>query len=269
MIPALPVSAGFFETMGIPLRAGRFPAPQAPFREALVNEKFAQRFFPGESAVGRQIDIGGPMEIVGVVGNTRLQGPVSTELAEVYWSTAFWSTPTLLVRLAGAPESVANALRQRLKRAEPEIRIGAVGALADQEMARNALPRFMRSLLLVFAVLAVVLASLGIYGVVSYSVAQRTREIGIRMALGAPRGRVARMILEHTLGATLAGAAAGIAGAGGLAKLLGSQLYGVTARDPAIGLGVLGLIGAVALTASAAPVLRASRIDPAACLREE
>jgi putative ABC transport system permease protein len=254
--------------MRSPLLAGRFPAAHSYGREALVNEEFAHRFFPGENPVGKQIDVGGPMEVVGLVGNTRLQGPIAATLPEVYWSTEYFTSPALLVRVAGSPESIAGAVREKLKRIEPEIRIGAVQPLSAEESERTALQRFTRSLLLIFAVLAVVLASLGIYGVVSYTVAQRTREIGIRMALGATRANVARLMLEQALGATVIGALAGAAGASLLAKFLTTQLYGVTMHDPSIYAAVIALISAVALAASAIPVLRASHIDPAACLRE-
>ncbi len=268
MVPAMPVSPGFFETLRIPLRAGRFPSPNAVGREALVNEKFAQHFFPGENPVGRLIDIGGPMEVVGVVGNTRLQSSITNDAMEVYWSTGNFSSPALFVRVTGSPESVAAAVREKLKRIEPEIRIGAMRPLSAAESERTALQRFTRSLLLIFAALAIVLASLGIYGVVSYTVAQRTREIGIRMALGATRMNVARLVLGQTLGATAIGVLAGAGGANLLAKFLASQLYGVTAHDPSVYAGVIAVICAVSLAACAIPALRASRIDPAACLKE-
>ena len=189
-------------------------------------------------------------------------------MAEVYWSTGYFSSPALLVRVAGSPESIVGAVREKLKRIEPEIRIGVVEPLNAAESERTALPRFTRSLLLIFAALAVVLASLGIYGVVSYTVAQRTREIGIRMALGATRANVARLVKGQNLGATVTGALAGAAGANRLAKFLATQLYGVTAHDPSIYAAVLVLISAVAVAACAIPVVRASHIDPAACLRE-
>ena len=167
----------------------------------MVNEKFASRFFPGENPVGRKIDMGGPMEVVGVVGNTKLQSGISAELTEVYWSS--WLLPVADAAAAGQWKS-----RKAGSGAARSIEAGRAGdphrhdpAADDQEAERNALRRFTRSLLLVFAALAVILASLGIYGVVSYSVAQRTREIGIRMAMGATRASVARLVLEHTLGA--------------------------------------------------------------------
>jgi predicted permease len=273
MIPTMEVSSDFFEALRIPLRAGSFFAkPHPAARQAIVNEEFVRRFFPGENVVGKRITMGDDLhlDIVGVVGNTHIQGPLGVQQPEVYWSSdGLWGSPTLLVRVAGRPESVAAAVRDRLKRTEPEIRLGVVRSIAEDEADRNSVQRFTRSLLLIFAVLAVVLASLGIYGVVSYSVAQRTREIGIRVALGATRATVARLVLERTLGATVVGMAAGVAGASLLEKLLATQLFGVNSHDPWIYAAVMILIGTVALVASAVPVLRASRVDPAMSLREE
>jgi len=269
LVPTIPVSPEFFETMGIPLRAGRFPSKDVKMREVLVNQEFAQRFFPGEDPVGKQISMGGVMEVVGVVGNTRLQGPITATKAEVYWSSAFFLSPTLLVRVAGSPDRLIAGIREKVKSAEPETRIGTIRPLSAAEADRTALQRFTRSLLLLFAGLAVVLASLGIYGVVSYTVAQRTREIGIRMALGASRTNVAKIVLQQTLGATAIGVLAGAGGANLLARFLSTQLYGVTAHDPGIYAAVIGVISGVSLAAASIPMMRAAQIDPAICLREQ
>ncbi len=270
LIAATSVSAGTLETLRIPLRAGRFFDPRQPGKgQVIVNEEFARRFFPGENPVGRQIEQFGVGEIVGVVGNTRLQGPVSKDLPETYWlDPGGWANGTLLVRTATSPGSAIEAVRATLKRVEPEIRLASVEPLHTAEEARTTLQRFTRGLLLIFAALAVVLATLGIYGVASYGVAQRKREMGVRMALGATQGNVAWMVLRQTLGATLAGAAAGAAGGGVMARFLASQFYGVTPRDPEIYASVLLLILLVAIVASLAPVLSATCIDPAVALRE-
>jgi ABC-type antimicrobial peptide transport system permease subunit len=204
------------------------------------------------------------------VGNTRLQGTLTATQPEIYWAgDGAWDGPTLLVRVAGRTESVAAGLRDKLKQMDPDLRIGPVELLSVTEAARTSVQRFTRGLMLAFAALAVVLASLGLYGVASYGVAQRTREIGIRMALGASRSTVAGLILGQTLAATIVGALAGAAGGMVLARYLGSQLYNVRAGEPWIYAAVLALIIIVAMTASAFPVLRASRIDPAVCLRED
>jgi putative ABC transport system permease protein len=269
MIPALSASATFFETMGVPLRAGRVFRDGAPTREAVVNEEFARRFFPGEDPVGRTIDMGGPMPVVGVIANTRLQGPLAEMRPEVYWSQSYFGAPTLLVRVTGSAAGAVGALREAVRRAEPEIRIGTVRPLAETEGERTAIQRFTRTLLLIFAGLAAMLAGLGIYGVVSYTAARRTREIGIRLALGARRANVARLILRQTLTAAAMGALGGATGALWLAKSLASQLYGVTAHEPSVYAAAAALVAAVAVGSAAVPVLRASRTDPSVCLREE
>jgi putative ABC transport system permease protein len=271
LIAATSISPGLLETLRIPLRAGRFFEPHVTGREeAIVNEEFARRFFPGESAVGKLIDQAGVRQIVGVVGNTRLQGPVSKETPEVYWlDEGVWPHGTLLIRFAGDPASAITGLRRRIKAVEPGVRLDSLQPLRVAEDLRTALQRFTRGLLLAFAGLAVLLATLGIYGVASYGVAQRRREIGVRIALGASAGDVTWLVLRQTFGATLAGGVAGAIGGGLLAKLLASQFYGVTPREPSIYAAVLGLVAVVALVASVAPVFTASRIDPAVSLRQE
>lgn len=270
MIPTTAVTPEFFDTLRIPLRAGRMFSERAGIEEAIVNEEFARRYFGGENPIGKKIDQGGVREIVGVVGNTRLQGPLTATQPEIYWrGDGAWDGPTLLVRVTGRPESVAAGLRDRLKKIEPEMRVGSPEILSETESARTAVQRFTRGLLLIFSALAVLLASLGIYGVASYGVAQRTHEIGVRMALGASRSNVARLILGQTLAATIAGAIIGAGGGFALARFLQSQLYNVSAGEPWIYASVLALITVVALLASAIPVLRASHIDPAACLRQD
>lgn len=268
MVPTMSVSRDFFQTMHIPLRAGRYFTPNGTAAEAIVNDEFVRRYFPNESPLGRRIEMGWTLEIVGVVSSTRLQGPLAVEQPEVYWSSNTWGSPALVLRFEGTPES-APALRARLRAISPDVRMGALTPLASMEKGRTAVPRFTRSLLGVFAGLAVLLAALGIYGGVSYSVAQRTREIGIRMALGASGRSVARLVLQQTLIAAAIGSSAGVAGAVWLSRFISTQLYGVTAREPSVYAAAAMVIATAAIGAAAIPMLRASRIDPAVCLREE
>jgi hypothetical protein len=271
LVPAMQVTPEFFETMRIPLLRGRTIArEQGETQEMVVNEEFVRRFLPDENPLGRRVNLWYPVVIVGVAGNSRLQGDLTAVRPEMYLPgvNAGWA-PTLLVRLQGRPETAAPVLRERLKSAEAGLRVSAVRTLVSREEARTVVERFTRGLLLAFALLATVLACLGIYGVASYSVTQRTREIGIRMALGATRANVARLVFGHTMAATLAGAVVGVGGAALLSRLIRTQLYGVSAWDPETLAGVLLTLVLVALAASVAPVRRASAVDPAISLRAE
>jgi putative ABC transport system permease protein len=271
LVPATHVTPDFFETMHIPIRQGRGAARiQGAIPEAVVNEEFVKRFLPGENPLGRRISVWSPAQIVGVVADTRLQGDLTAIKPEVYLpGVDAGGGPTLLVRLHGAPETASATLRERLQAAEPGMRVNAVRTMTSREAARTVVERFTRGLLLVFALLATVLACLGIYGVASYSVSQRTREIGIRMALGASRSNVARLIFGHTLAATILGAVIGLLGAAALSRLLQSQLYQVSPWDPSVLGGVLLTLILIAIVASVVPIQRASRVDPAISLRQE
>ncbi len=271
LVPAMIVSPEFFETMRIPFKAGHtFAAVQGKIPEAIVNEEFVRRFLPDENPIGRQISVWEPEVIAGVVGNSRLQGGLPEVKAEVYLpGINFAYGTTVLVRVQGSAASAGTVLRDRIKAVEPGIRTGAPRTLVSREEARTVIERFTRSLLLVFAVLAVVLACLGMYGVASYSVEQRIREIGIRMALGASRSSVTRLVTSRTIGATALGAVVGIAGAGALSRVVKSQLFEVSAWDPVAVFGTVLALGVVAVVATLAPVLRASRVDPAISLRQD
>jgi predicted permease len=270
-VPAMNVSPEFFETMRIPFKQGRtFSEIQGAVPEVVVNEEFVRRFLPDENPIGRRVEVWIPVDIVGVVGNSRLQGDLTEVKPEVYMAgAAGGSSPTLLVRVQGRAENAGPALRERIKAIDPGIRIGTPRTLVSREEARTVIERFTRSLLAIFAALALLLACLGIYGVASYSVAQRTREIGIRMALGASRGNVTRLVMQRTLAATAAGALAGIIGSAALAGLVRNQLYEASVWNPAAVVGVVSLLALVALIASAVPMMRAARVDPAISLRQD
>jgi putative ABC transport system permease protein len=267
--PAMYVSPSFFETMRIPLRAGR-TFSREEHDEVVVNEEFVRRFLPDENPLGRQIRLWSSMVIVGVVGNSHIQGTLTEVKPEIYINgvNVAWS-PTLLVRTTGPASGAAGVLQQRIKETEPGIRIGAIKTLEASETARTVVERFTRLVLAIFAALATVLACLGIYGVASFSVAQRTHEIGIRIALGASRSDVAGLVFRQTLWAALAGTVAGAAGVTALSRLIQSFLYNVHAYDPATVAGVVITLALVATLASAAPILRASRVDPAISLRHD
>jgi len=277
------VTPGFFFALGIPVREGRsFVASDSAVsnRVVIVNEAFARAHFPGRSALGEHIYVSKvPCDIVGVVGDVKSiadqPAPPTTFIpaaqAEFDTSRLFegWFPRTLVVRASTDPLSLSRAVREAVTAVDSTIPTGHLRSM-DQVLARSlALRNFMRVLLSFFAALALLLASIGIYGVISYAVAQRTREIGVRIALGAQRADVLRIILIEGLKLIFAGAALGLAAAFALTKLLGTLLYGVSATDPAIFALGTTLLVAVALMACYIPARRAMGVDPIVALRYE
>jgi putative ABC transport system permease protein len=274
------VSADTFHALGIPVLQGRPFQPQdatGGTPAAVINRALAERLWPGESQVaGRQMtwEMGtsGPMPttVVGVVGNVRNNSIETEGDLEVYLPST--QVPvgeaTLVVRTSsGDPARLAMPLREAVSSFDPELPISNIATL--QEIVDQALSpaRFAMLLLVLFAGLALILASVGVYGVISYSVAQRTHEIGIRMAMGADRGDVLRMVLRQSLVIALIGVAVGLACAAGLTRFLAGQLFGVSATDPVIFLTVAALLTAVAAVASWVPARRATGVDPLMAMR--
>ncbi len=267
---------GYFATMGIPLLRGRVyeerdADPRA--QVVVINEALARKYFPGEDPVGRRVALGpvtnAPPQwitIIGVVGSVRHSGLDLEAPPEVYQPYAYspLSAPILVVR---APAERLPEIRAAVRAVNPELPLYNVFSMR-QLLDRAATPRRFPMLLLTgFAALALVLAAAGLYGVIAQAVEQRTREIGVRMALGAARGDVVRMVLGDGLRLAGLGVALGLAGSLALTRLMTSLLYGVGARDPvALGLAPLTLM-LVAVAASLIPAARASRIDPAVVLR--
>lgn len=275
------VMPGYFGAMGIPLLAGRdFTALDSrsdgpePRSVLIINETFARNFFPGEDPLGKQVRIGYDdllCEVVGVVGDVRHRDLATASGEEMY--TPFPATPVpvmnLAVRVRGEPESIAGSLREAVWRVDPEQPVFGIEAMPDLVRASVAPRRFVTALLLAFALVALSLALLGIYAVVSYSVLSRTREIGIRMALGARASEVLRLLMLQGLSLILAGIAVGLLASLLLSRFLESQLYGVSGRDFTTYAGVGAFLVLVALAATAVPALRASRLDPIEALRNE
>ena len=277
------VTPGFFSALGIPVREGRSLVAgdsAASNRVVIVNEAFVRAHFPGRSALGEHIYVSkAPCEIVGVVGDVKSfadqPAPPTTFIpaaqAEFDTSRLFegWFPRTLVVRASMDPLSLSRAVREVVAAVDSTIPTGHLRSM-DQVLARSlAIRNFMRVLLSFFAALALLLASIGIYGVISYAVSQRTREIGVRVALGAQRADVLRIILVEGLKLIFAGSALGLAAAFALTKLLGTLLYGVSATDPAIFALGTTLLVAVALMACYLPARRAMRVDPIVALRYE
>jgi putative ABC transport system permease protein len=272
------VSDHYFRAMGIPLIRGRSFArsdgPSAP-GVVVVNEPFVRAFFPGEEPLGRRIavDLGSPfaVEIVGVVGGVRHTSLATEPEPEMYLSATQQPTGfmNLVVRARGNAAALAGGLRAAVAAIDPDQPLGPVRTMTSVVSASAGDRRFPTLLLGGFAGLALVLAAIGLYGVMAESVAQRTAELGIRMALGASARDVVRLVVREGLRVTLVGLGAGIGGALALSRLLASLLYAVPAHDPATFAGVAAIVAAVALAACALPARRAARTSPQIALRHE
>jgi len=269
------VTPGYFRAMGIPLHKGRgFSSLDVSTSERviIVNEALARAVFPGEDPIGRKTSRG---TIVGVMGDVRQQTLSAPAIPEVYNAVAqnfaqMRSTgSTLVVRSSGPPDGLVRAIRAAVREASPGqalFRVATMQQVIEQSLAT---PRLYMWLLALFAGMATLLAAAGIYAVVAYLVALRTREFGIRMALGADAARVLRLVMKR--GAVLAslGLTLGIGGAAILTRLLRGMLYGVQATDATTFALMAALLGAVALAACLVPARRAALVDPAVALRSE
>jgi putative ABC transport system permease protein len=277
------ITPAYFSTAGIPLLSGRRLAEtdsETSEKVVVINRAMARKYFPGEDPIGRRIrwsskDLDKTWQtIVGVVGDVRsrsLDREVAPDIYAPYVQRTFpWLRQVcIVVRTAGDPLAHTNEVRSAILSVDPDQPLYDVSSYT-QIIARSvAERRFQMLLLTMFAGLALILAVVGTYGVMSYGVAQRTGEIGIRMALGASPGNVLSMILRRGMGLALGGLALGLAGALALTRALSTFLYGVTASDPATFAGVSALLVAAALVACTIPARRATRIDPLTALRHE
>jgi cell division protein FtsX len=272
------VSADYFRAMGIPLKRGRvFTEGDGANASAvaLVNEAFVRRFLPDVDPIGRRVSsplsAGGWATIVGVVGDVRQSGLESEVVPEVYGPFLQQASGmmTLAVRSSGDPRALATAVRGIARELDPDQPLQALMTMEQRLSATTAPRRLTLGLLGTFAALALVLASVGIYGVMSFVVVQRTREIGIRMALGASRGEVLGLVLRQGLAVTLWGLLAGGLGTWVLTRYLASLLFAVSPADLPTLLGASLLLGAIALLACLLPAWRAARVDPMRALRNE
>jgi putative ABC transport system permease protein len=278
-----PVAPGYFETLAIPLREGRLleagDRADAP-KVVVVNETLARRFWPGESAVGKRIKQGWPetvgefnpwREIVGVVGDVKQYGLGEKSRMQTY--IPIEQGPLWDVYLALRTESDPLALTEPATRAihalDPDLPVFELKTMASVIDSSVAPRRFTMILLGLFAALALVLAAIGLYGVIAYSVARRTREIGIRMSVGAARRDIFGLVVREGLSVSSFGAAIGLVGAAAASRLLESSLYGVTPRDPFTFFLVPALLIGVALVACAVPALSACAVDPMRALRAD
>jgi predicted permease len=270
------VSPDYFRTMSIPLQDGRFFADADKGRQvALVSALVAEQLWPGESPVGKRVRAGPeglpPSEVIGVTGDVRgvsLTTNLSPTVYIPYWQT-FEGQASLVVKTTTDPAGVSSAIRNVMHGIDPELPLSAFRTMDEAVLDSVAQQRFQTGVVLLFAAAALVLAGLGIYGVVSYAVAQRTTEIGVRMALGAPARRIRWMVLRQSIVPVAIGLGAGLTGSVGLGRLLGHLLFGITASDPITLLAVVMLLMTVAFAAVAIPARRATEIDPLVALRCE
>jgi putative ABC transport system permease protein len=219
------------------------------------------------------LDWGPPLtgEIVGVVADVKASGPERETQPMIYWPYAQFPQVfnNLVVRTDGDPSKLVAAVKSQVWLVDPELPIARIATM-EEIIADSVAPRRFNMLLLgLFASVALLLAAIGIYGVISYSVSRRTQEIGIRMALGAGRRDVVRLVVRQGMAPALIGLALGVAGAAGLTRLMTTLLFGVTATDPIVFGLTTGLLGAVALAACWLPAWRAARVDPLIALRYE
>ncbi|HMF74568.1 MAG TPA: FtsX-like permease family protein, partial [Bryobacteraceae bacterium] len=269
------VSDGYVKAMGMTLRAGRDLTPQDTQGSSpviLVNETLARTVWPGENPIGKTLlrECGADRQVVGVVGDVRhmaLEQASGSEMYLPFRQCQDYQSVDLVVRSRLPLATVASQVEASLRPIEPNLPKGGFRPL--QQLVDKAVSprRFIVLLLAGFAFFAVVLASLGIYGVISYSVSQRTKEIGIRMALGASTREVQRRIVMQTLVLAATGMLVGVAASSGLARALSGPLFGVTYGDPLTFVGTMGVLLGVAVLAGYLPARRASRIDPTVALR--
>jgi putative ABC transport system permease protein len=268
---------GYFRSMGIPIKGREFTHRDTLDSPAVIviNEAMAHEFWPKEDPLGKAIRFGGSdgprLTVVGVAGNVHYLGldtPVTSQFMRPY-TQAGWPIMNIVVRTAYAPATFTAPIKRAMKTFLPDRPVSEVETMADIIRDSTGSRRVPMLLLSAFSVVALLLAAVGIMGVVSYSVTQRTQEIGIRMALGARAGNVFGLVLRGSMKWVFAGLALGIAGSVGIARLLGTLLYGVSPTDPIVLGMVSALLAGVALFASLIPARRAANLDPLRTLRHE
>lgn len=282
------VEAGFQQAMGITLKRGRFIASQDDERSPKVidiDDVFARTYFPNQDPVGKRVNLEQfdvQAEIVGVVGHVKQWGPAADEksVIEAQFFYPFMQLPekvmplvangvAVVVRTHGNPAAIMGQVRAAIRSLDSREVIYNVQTMEDIWSSSMAARTFSMILLAIFAGLALVMACVGIYGVISYLVSQRTQEIGVRMALGAQQRDILQLVLSHGTRMTSLGASVGIIASLGLTRLMASQLFGVRSYDPVTFTGVVVLLMLVGIAASWIPARRAMRLDPVVALRHE
>jgi putative ABC transport system permease protein len=271
------VTPDYFKTLRIPLLKGRDFTDRDDLQTplvAVINETLARREWPAEDPVGKQFttpNTRGPITVIGVVGDTKHY--TATEAASPQLYVAHYQVPlifaSLVARVSGPPMNITNDVKKAIWAVDKDQPVWTVRSLESQVDATQGQPRFLALLLGIFAGVALLLAGVGIYGVTSYGVSQRTHEIGIRLALGASGDRVLREVVGRGARLTLVATAIGLIFAVMMARLASAMLFGVTPIDPAALAGAAVILGAVSLAACYIPARRAARVDPVVALAEE
>ncbi len=274
------VSDGYFQTLRIPLLRGRYFGPEDSSKSPpaiIIDQSFADRLFPGADPLGKKVSMGGdpkdpPAIVVGVVPTVKVYGyATEPKLVQVYES-ARQNVPDsymLLVRAAGDPTALTAAVRRAVAEVDPNQPVWDVKPLAERIDGTFSQPRLYTFLLAIFAGLALLLATVGLYGVLAYQVSQRTREFGIRLALGALHSQVLALVFRRGLRLLLLGVGLGLAGALALGRVLASMLYQTSQFDPLVVGGVTLLLTTIALLACWLPARRATKVNPMIALRAE
>jgi predicted permease len=267
------VSPDYFKAMGIPILRGRsFTEEDRRGGQGVIilSADLANRFWPNQDPVGRTVIVGGPTRVIGVAGDVRNLNQATDPRPTMYYSATqnLWPSMTLVVRTKG-DVPIATVIRKTVAAIDPQLAVYNVRTMETLIENNAAQPRVTAWLVGMFAILALLLAAIGVYGVLAYLVTQRTREIGLRIALGARPASVLQLVVGHSLRLSAIGIAIGVAGALLLAPAIESQLYGVKPRDAAtLAIVALSLL-TVAILASYLPARRATRVDPLTALRAE
>jgi putative ABC transport system permease protein len=271
------VNSGYFRSLNIPVLEGRV-FTDADARDSqpvvIINDTLARRHWPEESPIGKKLKLPAdkqPREVVGVIATVKRSGLESAADQETFvpYLQSFVAITGLVIRTQGDPASMVGAIQGEMKSLDPDLPLYDIKTMEERLSESVAKRRFTLLLLGLFAAIALLLAAIGIYGVMSYSVAQRTHEIGIRMALGGQARDMLRLVIKQGMALTLVGVAIGLVAAFALTRLIESFLFGVSATDPATFTVVSLVLAAVAFAACFVPARRATKVDPMEALRHE